>query len=61
MVTFIVLVGQESDVPELTKKELLFKPPNSAIARTAIFQWNKLNNALQIAVHQTTVCCIVIC
>lgn len=43
------------DVPELTKKETLLIMKTSAVARTAVYQWNKMNTAVRILVHQTTV------
>ena len=40
---------------ELSKKKLLSRMQDSPIARTAVYQWNKLNTAVRILVHKTTV------
>ena len=43
-------------VPELTKNQVLMRMKTSAVARTAVYQWNRMNTALRVLVHQTTVC-----
>ena len=45
---------------ELTKRQLLAQTKHSAVARTAVYQWNKLNTAVRILVHKTKVRCNVI-
>ena len=42
-------------VPELSKKQALAVMKDSAIARTAIYQWNKLNTTVRMLVHKTKV------
>ena len=42
-------------VPELSKKQALAVMKESAIARTAVYQWNKLNTTVRMLVHKTTV------
>ena len=41
------------DVPELTKSEVLQRMKKSPVTHTAVYQWNKMNTAVQILVHQT--------
>ena len=40
---------------ELSKKQALAVMKESAIARTAIYQWNKLNTTVRMLVHKTKV------
>ena len=53
--TCFVESGNKSTPVELTKKQALALMKESAIARTAVYQWNKLNTAVRILVHKTTV------
>ena len=46
---------QAAKCTELTKKKLPSQMKDSTIARTAVYQWNKLNTAVRIFVHKTTV------
>jgi len=48
------------DVPELTKSKVPQRIETSAVTHTVVYQWNKMNTAVQILVHQTTVCSCVI-
>ena len=51
----ILYTENDSAAVELTKKELLAQTKNSAVARTAVYQWNKLNTAVRMLVHKTKV------
>jgi len=39
------------DVPELTKNKVLQRMKTLAVTHTAVYQWNKMNTAVQILVN----------
>lgn len=53
--TLTVYVDNDSTAVELTKRQLLAQTKSSAVARTAVYQWNKLNTAVRMLVHKTKV------
>ena len=48
-------IENASAAVELTKRQLLAQTKNSAVARTTVYQWNKLNTAVRMLVHKTKV------